>query len=152
MKFALKIRRVRKKFIFMLRKTLTVSSKTTKREKSVWIKKTKATRQWKFKNYRTVSLMMGNDMLTVEKGNCNTKVNMGNYVLDVDAGKATITAMTSIELKVGGNSIKIEQSGITIKGVMVTVQADAKLDAKSPMTTVNGDGMLTLKGGLTLIN
>ena len=51
-----------------------------------------------------------------------------------------------------GNSIKIEQSGITIKGVMVKVQADATLDAKSPMTTVNGDGMLTLKGGITMIN
>ncbi len=121
-------------------------------------------------NDRTATLKMGNEMLTVEKGNretnvdtgndtlnvkkgnCNTKVSLGNYVLDVDAGKATVTAMTSIELKVGGNSIKIEQSGITIKGIMVTVQADATLDVKSPMTTVNGDGILTLKGGLTLIN
>ncbi len=101
---------------------------------------------------RETNVDTGNDTLTVKTGNCNTKVNTGNYVLDVDAGKATITAMTSIELKVGGNSIKIEQSGITIKGVMVKVQADATLDAKSPMTTVNGDGMLTLKGALTLIN
>lgn len=104
------------------------------------------------KGNRETNVDTGNDTLNVKKGNCNTKVSLGNYVLDVDAGKATVTAMTSIELKVGGNSIKIEQSGITIKGIMVTVQADATLDVKSPMTTVNGDGILTLKGGLTLIN
>ncbi len=133
-------------------------------------KKDKGDQTLEIQNNRTVSLHEGNDTLTVKmgnresnvdqgnntlnvkQGNDTTNVKLGNYVLSVDAGKATITAMTSIELKVGGNSIKIEQSGITIKGVMVNVQADAKLDAKSPMTTINGDGMLTLKGGLTMIN
>ncbi len=94
----------------------------------------------------------GNDTLNVKKGNCSTKVSMGNYVLDVDAGKATVTAMTSIELKVGGNSIKIEQSGITIKGIKVDVQADTTLDAKGLKTSVTADTMLTLKGAITMIN
>ncbi|MEY3758561.1 MAG: hypothetical protein RIR39_52, partial [Pseudomonadota bacterium] len=133
-------------------------------------KKDKGDQTLEIQNNRTVSLHEGNDTLTVKmgnresnvdqgnntlnvkQGNDTTNVKLGNYVLSVDTGKATITAMTSIELKVGGNSIKIEQSGITIKGVMVKVQADAKLDAKSPMTTINGDGMLTLKGGITMIN
>jgi type VI secretion system secreted protein VgrG len=64
----------------------------------------------------------------------------------------TIEATTSIELKVGANTIKIEQSGITITGAMVTVEGKGTLEAKSPMTTVKGDGMLTLKGGVTMIN
>lgn len=115
-------------------------------------KRDKGNQTVEIENDRTVSLNAGNDTLTVKQGDSNTNINVGDYVVDIGAGKATITAMTSIELKVGSNSIKIEQSGITIMGIMVKVQADAKLDAKSPMTTINGDGMLTLKGGITLIN
>jgi type VI secretion system secreted protein VgrG len=60
--------------------------------------------------------------------------------------------MQSITLTVGGNSITIDQTGVTIKGIMVSVQGQATAELKSPMTTVNGDGMLTLKGGITMIN
>jgi len=86
------------------------------------------------KNDRTVTIINGNDSLKVEQGKC------------------IIEAMTSIELKVGTNSIKIDQQGITIKGMMVTVKGETTLDAKSPMTTVSADGCLTLKGGITKIN
>jgi type VI secretion system secreted protein VgrG len=121
-------------------------------------------------NHRTATLKMGNDTLTVEQGNretnvntgnnslnvktgnCSTKVNLGNYTLDVDAGQATITAMTSIELKVGSNSVKIDQMGVTIKGLMIKAEAEVQLDAKGLMTTVNADVMLTLKGAITMIN
>jgi type VI secretion system secreted protein VgrG len=96
------------------------------------------------KNNRTTTLNQGNDKLNVK---------MGDYTVDIDAGKATITAMTSIELKVGTNSsIKIDQMGVTIKGMMLSAEAQVKLDAKGLMTTVNGDAMLTLKGGVTMIN
>ena len=124
-------------------------------------KKDKGDQTIEIQNDRTVTLNEGNDTLTVKTGNRVTtldqgndtkQLKMGDHSVKVDVGKSTTEAMTSIELKVGGNSIKIDQSGITIKGLMVTVQGDAKLDAKSPMTTVNGDGMLTLKGGITMIN
>lgn len=106
-------------------------------------KKNKGNQTVEIQNDRTVSLNQGNDTLTVKSG---------NYVVDIDSGKATITAMTSIELKVGSNSIKIEQSGITIKGMIVKVEATTTLDAKSLKTTVSGDAMLTLKGAITMIN
>jgi len=106
-------------------------------------KKDKGDQTTEIQNDRTTTLNQGNDKLTVKTG---------NYTVDINAGKATVTAAVSIELKVGSNSIKIEQSGITIKGVMVTVQADTKLDAKSLKTTVGGDAMLTLTGGVTMIN
>jgi type VI secretion system secreted protein VgrG len=124
-------------------------------------KKDKGDQTIEIQNHRTVTLNEGTDTLTVkmgdrkaqiDQGDDSTQVKAGDHSVKVDVGKSTIEAMTSIELKVGGNSIKIEQSGITIKGMMVTVQGDTKLDAKSPMTTVNGDGMLTLKGGIIMIN
>jgi type VI secretion system secreted protein VgrG len=64
----------------------------------------------------------------------------------------TIQSDKSIELKVGSNSIKIDQQGITIKGLKVTIEGNATVDVKSAMTTVNGDGKLTLKGAITMIN
>ena len=142
-------------------------------------KKDKGNQTLEIQNDRTISLNEGHDLLTIKNGNRETNVDtgnntlnvkkgnkesnintgndttnvkMGNYVVKVNGGKATIEAMQSIELKVGGNSIKIDQSGITIKGITVKIQADATLNAKSPMTTVSGDGMLTLKGGITMIN
>ena len=106
-------------------------------------KKDKGNQTTEIQNDRTATLNQGNDTLTVKAG---------NYVVDINSGKATITAAVSIELKVGSNSIKIEQSGITIKGMTVKVQADTTLDAKGLKTTVGGDAMLTLKGGITMIN
>jgi type VI secretion system secreted protein VgrG len=110
---------------------------------------------------RVANIDTGNDTLTVKTGNRVTNVNtgndtktvkLGNHVINVNAGKSTIEAMTSIELKVGANSIKIEQSGITINGVKIDIKATTTLDAKGLTTTVNADAILTLKGSMTMIN
>ncbi|MGJ0486959.1 MAG: type VI secretion system Vgr family protein [Methylomicrobium sp.] len=130
-------------------------------------------------NDRTVTLENGHDTLTVKKGNRITNVDTGNNELtvktgnrsasidtgndsvniktgnrtvQVDLGSIQEEAMQSIELKVGQNSITIDQKGITLKGIMITIEGQAKTDLKSPMTTVNGDGMLTMKGGIVMIN
>ncbi|MEL7449217.1 MAG: type VI secretion system tip protein VgrG [Pseudomonadota bacterium] len=95
------------------------------------------------KGNRKVEIKMGDDKLIVGMGNRNTDVKLGKHVTK---------AMQSIELKVGGNSLKIDQSGITMKGIMVKIQGNAMLDLKAPMTSVKGMGMLTLKGGMTMIN
>ena len=123
----------------------------------------------------TLDIDTGKKTVTV-KDNYSTTVSSGNHSLDVSSGSSsletgtsisqkagssmtleasstmTLKANTSIELKVGGNSIKIDSSGITIKGMMVTVKGTASAEVKSPATTVKGDGMLTLKGGVTMIN
>ena len=71
----------------------------------------------------------------------------------IDAGqKITMSAGMEILLKVGSNSVKIDQSGVTIKGTVVKIEGAAMFEAKSPMSTVKGDGLLTLKGGITMIN
>ncbi|ARE41180.1 VgrG protein [Rhodovulum sp. P5] len=91
----------------------------------------------------TVVLGMGNETRTMK---------MGDFSLKTSLGKINQEAMQSIELKCMGNSIKIDPTGITIKGIMVKIEGTAMLEAKAPMSTVKGDALLILKGGMTLIN
>jgi type VI secretion system secreted protein VgrG len=85
-------------------------------------------------------------------GNDETTVTSGNMTVDVSSGKITMTAAMEIKLVVGGSSIKIDNSGVTIKGPIIKIHADGMAEMKSPMSTVKGTGMLTLKGGITMIN
>ncbi|MEP4196394.1 MAG: type VI secretion system tip protein TssI/VgrG [Aliishimia sp.] len=88
----------------------------------------------------------------VSSGNEDHCVASGDYTIDVTGGTLAITAGTEISLTVGGNSIVIDMSGITISGTMITVTGDATVDVGSPMTTVSADGVLTLEGATTMIN
>jgi type VI secretion system secreted protein VgrG len=125
------------------------------------VKKDKGDQTIEIQNNRTVTLNQGNDLLTIKTGNLDTNVDQGNdtitikagnYELKVNAGKATITAAQSIELTVGGSSIKMDPQSITIQSPTIKIQADATLDAKGGITTVKADGPLTLKGAVTMIN
>jgi type VI secretion system secreted protein VgrG len=98
----------------------------------------------------TVSL--GDHTTKVSTGNHSTKLSVGNHEVKMDVGSSSIEALQSITLKVGANSLTIDQTGVSIKGLMVKVEGQAMLDMKSPMTTVNADAMLTLKGGITMVN
>ena len=60
--------------------------------------------------------------------------------------------MQSIELKVGQSSIKIDQMGVTIKGMMISIEAQVQMQMKGLMTEVDGTAMLTAKGGVVMIN
>ena len=57
-----------------------------------------------------------------------------------------------LQQKKRDGSIKIDPSGVTIKGPMIKVQGTAMAEVKAPLTTVKADAMLTLKGGITMIN
>jgi type VI secretion system secreted protein VgrG len=63
-----------------------------------------------------------------------------------------IEAKSSITLKCGQSTIKIDPTSITIQTVQFKTTAQAMAEVKSPLTTVKGDGLLTLKGGMTMIN
>ena len=102
--------------------------------------------------HRSTTLNAGNDSLEVARGNRDVSIKMGNETYKLDLGKSEKEAMQSIELKVGSNSIKIDQTGITLSGIMVNVEGTGMCEVKAPMTTVKGDGMLTLRGGMTMIN
>lgn len=94
------------------------------------------------KGNRAVVIAMGNDSLDIKMGNQTTKLALG---------KSATEAMQSIELKVGQSSIKLEQSGITIKGMMVKVEGTIQTDIKGAMTNVTGSGICQVKGGLVMI-
>ena len=93
----------------------------------------------------SLTLKQGNQSITLDMGNQATKLKLGNQTTKVDLGKIETEAMQSIELKVGQSSIKIDQMGVTIKGMMI------KIDGKV-MTQVEGKAMLIVKGGITMIN
>lgn len=100
----------------------------------------------------TLDVDTGNLTETIAKGNHDETVSLGNISVDATAGKIKMTAGLEILLQVGPSSVKIDNSGVTIKGPMIKVEGSAMVEAKAPMTTVKGDAMLTLKGGLTMIN
>jgi len=113
------------------------------------------------KGNRVVNVDTGNDTHTVKTGNVEVNVDtgnethtikLGNHTLTVKTGSSTTEAMQKIELKVGANSIVIDQKGVTIKGTMITVEATGKLDLKGPMTSVDGSGMVKVQGGMVMIN
>jgi type VI secretion system secreted protein VgrG len=112
------------------------------------------------KKDRTENVKEGNEKVTVEKGNRDVKISMGNEALlismgdqstKLDLGKSETEAMQSIELKVGQSSIKIDQMGVTIKGMMIKVEGQVMTEVKGLMTTVNASAILTVKGGVTMI-
>jgi type VI secretion system secreted protein VgrG len=92
---------------------------------------------------RTVEISQGNDTLTIKQG---------DQSITITAGKSTTEAGTSIELKVGGSSIKIEAAKITIKSPEIAIQADGKVSTKAPMVEVNGDATVKVQGGIVKIN
>ena len=100
---------------------------------------------------RTTTIQQ-DDSLTLNQGNLNTTVTMGNYTVNVSAGQMSVTAMQSITLTVGQNSIKIDQTGITINGLMISAEAQIQLSAKGLLTQVNGSAMTQVQGGIVMIN
>jgi type VI secretion system secreted protein VgrG len=104
------------------------------------------------KGHRTIRVSQGNLSTTVDKGNSTLDVSLGNISVKAGAGKIELEAMQSITLTVGSNSIKIDQTGIVLDGMMVKISGQTMAQMSSPLTTVKADGMLTLKGGITMIN
>ena len=100
---------------------------------------------------RKATVEKGNDTLTVSKGNMTVDVSMGNIKVDAGKGKIAIEAMQEITLKVGSNSIKIDVTGVTIKGTMIKIEGTAMAEMKSPMTKVEGSGMMEVKGAMTQV-
>jgi type VI secretion system secreted protein VgrG len=101
---------------------------------------------------QTIEVKQGNQSTTLGQGNQSLAIKMGNQTNKLDLGKIETEAMQSIELKVGSSSIKIDQMGVTIKGMMISIEAQIQCEVKAVMTQVSGDAMLTEKGGIVMIN
>lgn len=73
--------------------------------------------------------------------------------ITVDAGTSiTVTAGSSITLKVGMSSVTIDNSGVTVKGMQVSIEGEMGATLKSAMTNVQGEATTTITGGMVNIN
>ncbi|MEH3148517.1 MAG: hypothetical protein PGN34_25075, partial [Methylobacterium frigidaeris] len=104
------------------------------------------------KGNRTLTVSAGNDTTEVTSGNYTVKLGSGNAVHQCDAGSITLQAAQSITLKVGENTIVVNQTGITLTAIQITLKADAKIQANGAMVNVDGSGMVQVTGGLVTIN
>jgi type VI secretion system secreted protein VgrG len=94
---------------------------------------------------QTTKVTEGNQTVTVDKGNRAITVSKGNETLDVSLGSITHKAMQSITLQVGANSIKIDQTGITLTGTlikgsatgMMQLSAGATMTHSAPLVKIN---------------
>ncbi len=100
---------------------------------------------------RDTKLDMGNMTTVLSMGNMETKLDLGNRSSKLALGKDETEAMQSIEFKVGQSSVKIDQTGVTIKGLMIKVEGQIQTEVKGLMVQVNGSAMLKLGGGITMI-
>lgn len=118
---------------------------------------------------QTIDVMQGNQNINVKQGNQTTVldmgtmhrvIKMGNQTLQLDMGNQTVKAnlgkienqaMMGIELTVGQSSIKIDQMGVTIKGMMIKIEGQIQTEVKGMMTQINGSAMLQAQGGITMI-
>ncbi|HET7275933.1 MAG TPA: type VI secretion system tip protein TssI/VgrG [Longimicrobiaceae bacterium] len=101
---------------------------------------------------QAIAIKMGNHDLEVAQGNQTITIKMGNQTTKAKMGKISQDAMQGIELKVGQSSVKIDQQGVTIKGMKITLDGKIKTEIKGLMTDIKGTGMLKAKGGITMIN
>jgi type VI secretion system secreted protein VgrG len=60
-------------------------------------------------------------------------------------------AMQTITLKVGQSSIKIDQTGITMSGMMIKINGQIQTQVTGVMTQVQGSAMLQLSGGIVML-
>jgi type VI secretion system secreted protein VgrG len=97
-------------------------------------------------------LKQGDQTVTLTTGNQSIKLSMGNQTTKLDLGAVSTEAMQGIELKVGQSSIKIDQMGVTIQGMMIKIEGQIQTEVKGLMTQINADAMLQAKGAITMIN
>ncbi|TWT97787.1 hypothetical protein Pla108_19390 [Botrimarina colliarenosi] len=74
--------------------------------------------------------------------------------LSVGAGGGPCLELTTsgVTMSCGSNSVAVDQSGQTTKGMNVSHQADMNFEAKGTMVSVQGSGQTTVKGAVTMIN
>jgi type VI secretion system secreted protein VgrG len=100
-----------------------------------------------------LTVSQGNHSLTVSQGNQTVTISQGNHTLSISTGGSKtstgqaiemtantsikLTATASIELTVGGSSIKIDPSGVTISGVKISGSASAMMELTGGIIKIN---------------
>jgi type VI secretion system secreted protein VgrG len=98
-----------------------------------------------------LKLAMGNMKTDVSLGNYDLKLGTGNVTIKTGAGAVMVEALQGITLKVGPSEVKIDMTGVSIKGLMVKLEGTTMLEAKGLMTTVKGTAMTQVSGAIIMI-
>jgi type VI secretion system secreted protein VgrG len=97
---------------------------------------------------------------TLDVGNNQTVTIKGDQKVTVSK-TIVVEATTSIELKVGSSSIKIEPAKITLKSTEIAIEAEAAAEVKAGATmtvkagapmSIKSDAIVTVEGALVKIN
>lgn len=94
----------------------------------------------------------GNRTEEISQGNDKLQLKMGNRTIKLDLGKQSTEAMQSIELIVGQSSIKVDQTGVTIKGMMIKIEAQMMFQTKGMMMQQQASAIHIVKGAMVMIN
>jgi type VI secretion system secreted protein VgrG len=100
-----------------------------------------------------VSIKMGKQATVLDKGDQLVTLKMGSQKVKLGAGEHVTEAMQAITFKVGSSQVKIDQQGITIKGLMVKIEGSVSAEIKGSVATKVGGGAMTeVKGAIVKIN
>jgi type VI secretion system secreted protein VgrG len=123
-------------------------TKAVENNETVWV----GNDRWEeVDNNETITVDKGDRKVTLNMGNEALTIKMGDQTTKLDLGKSETEALQSIELKVGQSSLKIDQTGITIKGLMIKVEGTVQTELKGLMTQVQGTAMLKVGGGIMML-
>ena len=107
------------------------------------------------------SVEKGNETLTIETGNEILTIDKGDQTTKVTVGTSSLTAGKKIVLKVGGSSIVMDATSITIKSQKIIIEAGMTINVKASLVLKLESGItaelkaganLTVKGGMVMIN
>lgn len=104
------------------------------------------------KSHDTLTLKQGNRSTTLDQGNETHTLKIGDLKVTCDLGSITIEAMQKITLKVGQSTVVLEQTGVTVKGMTITEEAQLQHSKKALMVQEEGSAMVVVKGGVVMLN
>ncbi len=110
-------------------------------------------RTTEIKGNDTLTLKMGNETININMGNFAMTVKLGNIDIKANVGKITLDALGGITLKSGPTVMKLDPSGIDMKGMMFKAKGDLTAQVEGGlMNTVKSGLMTTVKGTIVMIN
>ena len=84
-----------------------------------------------------LTVLKGDYKLSLTQGDSEIETLQGNIKVSATTGKITMEAAQAIELKVGSSSLKLDQTGVTIKGPMINIKGMAITNIKGTLVKIN---------------
>jgi len=109
-------------------------------------------RKVEIKRHETKTVEEGDETHTVKRGQMAVTVEEKDYSLAAKLGAVKVDAFTKIVLTVGANSITIDQQGVTIDALTISLNAKVSLSITAPKIDMTSPGMVTIAGSMVKIN